>query len=109
MAKRDFEEYFAKITAQYQGLSQVYEDLCKDANEGMVEQGRVEQIKETLKPVTDSYNHLSYVKYLLDRPNKKSKKKRYDRANKKKLDKCGNMHGECVLKRNDEVVRMAKE
>lgn len=108
MAKKDFEEYFAKITAQYQGLNQVFEDLCKEANDGMVEAGRVEQVKATLKPVMDSYNHLSYVKYLLDKPARKSKSKRYEKANAKRVAKCGDMHGDCVLKRNEDVVRMVK-
>ena len=57
-----------------EGLHQL-EVAC---SEGMVEPERVEQFMKTMQPIKDSFLTMQYVKYLLDKPNKKEKVKRYD-------------------------------
>lgn len=64
------------------GLQQL-ESACSN---NMVEPERVEQYMKTLQPIKDSFLTLQYVKYLLDKPNKKSKQKRYENVT-KNIDK----------------------
>ena len=77
----------------YNELSQNYTDMVNGLHElevacstGMVEPERVEQFMKTMQPIKDSFLSVQYIKYLLDKPNKKEKQKRYEQQY-KKLDK----------------------
>ena len=39
----------------------------------------IENYKKTLQPIKDSFLSVQYMKYLLDKPNKKSKQNRYEK------------------------------
>ena len=47
----------------------------------MVSPETIENCKKTIEPIKESYFSAAYLKYLLDKPAKKKKQTRYDKAN----------------------------
>ena len=105
MSRKDFDKYFQQVCNQFFSLNEVFDELSNELSKGMVEPERVEQLKLTIEPVKQSYQTLSYIKYLLDKPNRKSKQARYDKSCKKVLDETKGNHSEDVISRNDSVIR----
>ncbi len=105
MARKHFDEYYNKVCSQLFQLQETFNDMAKEVDSKMIEPERLEQVKKTIQPVKDSYTTLSYIKYLLDMPNRKHKQPRYKAQNKKVLDKTRGYHREDVEKRNDDLIR----
>lgn len=104
MARKDFDDYYNKVTAQFQQLNKVFEDMNHEVEQGMVEPERVEQLKLTIEPIKNSYHTLTYIKYLLDKPSRKSKHKRYDGQNKKRLESSKGYHSSDYIERNKKIL-----
>lgn len=107
MARKDFDAYYNKIAKQYHELNNVVEELSEQLSKNLVEPERVDNAKITLKPIATSFQTVSYIKYLLDKPTRKTKHKKYD-TNNKLLTIAGNNNGETILKNNQEILRNIK-
>lgn len=105
MARRDFDDYYNKIASQLFELDKVFKDLSAEADAGMVEPERIEQLKVTIEPIRTSYHTLSYIKYLLDKPTRKSKHGRYDDQSKKVLNSSKGYHSKDYINRNDNILK----
>jgi hypothetical protein len=108
MARKDFDEYYNKIASQLFELDRVFKDLSAEADSGMVEPERLEQVKVTIEPIKTSYQTLSYIKYLLDKPTRKSKRSRYDGQNKRVLDSTKGYQSKDYIDRNSQILRGLK-
>lgn len=108
MARKDFDDYYYKIVSQYQELNRVFKDLSEEAQSGMVEPERLTQLQATIEPVKNSYHTLSYIKYLLDRPTRKSKQPRYNNQNKKIISQTKGYHKEDVVENNNKILNTLK-
>lgn len=82
MARKHFDEYLNTITKQYRDLQETLSEMTVESESGMIEPERIDQLKATIQPIKNSFDTLIYIKYLLDMPNRKSKQKNYDSANK---------------------------
>lgn len=80
MSKRHFDDYYDKIVRQYEELTHALEEVSQEVNDNITSPEVVEKMKATVKPIAESYQILSYIKYLIDKPNKQ--KKRYSKATK---------------------------
>lgn len=109
MAKRDFDDYYNKVYAQFHSLQEAFNEMNEEVNNGMVEPERLEQLKLTIAPIKESYQTLSYIKYLIDKPAKKRKLPRYKQMNKKLLDLADGHKDSDVLKRNSEILQSLKQ
>lgn len=105
MARKDFDEYYNKISSQLFELDKVFKDLSAEADAGMVEPERIEQLKITIEPIKTSYHTLSYIKYLLDKPARKSKHARYDSQSKKVLKSSKGYQRDDYVNRNTQILR----
>lgn len=104
MSRKHFEEYLSVITKQYRDLQETLSEMSVEADKGMIEPERIEQLKVTIAPVKNSFDTLLYIKYLLDKPTRKSKHQKYDKANKKVIQVTSNVSKNKVLERNNEVI-----
>ena len=104
MARKDFDEYYNKISSQLFELDKVFKELAAEADAGMVEPERLEQVKITIEPIKTSYHTLSYIKYLLDKPARKSKHERYDKQNKKVLNSSKGYHSKDYIDKNSKIL-----
>lgn len=108
MARKDFDDYYNKITSQFQQLNSVFEDMNREVESGMVEPERIEQLKLTIEPIKTSYHTLTYIKYLLDKPTRKYKHKRYEGQNRKSLQSSKGYHSSNYIDRNKKILDTLK-
>lgn len=108
MARKHFDEYFQKISKQYNDLNSALQELSEEVNTGMYEPERLEQLKATIAPVKSSFETLNYIRYLLDKPTRKSKHTRYNRQNKKLIEQTKCVSMEEVVKNNQSVIDLIK-
>lgn len=90
MSKKDVDKYYTQICTQYRQILDTIKALEKEASEGMVDPDRVEAVKASMRPFMDNYQRISYIMYLFNMPERKSKIPEYERRNKnllKKIDK----------------------
>lgn len=97
--KRDFDRYYNQVYLQYKELQDNLKELSKELDKGMVTPEQVQQLKSTLSPVVTNYQTLSYIKYLLDLPAKKSKKNRFKKQS-NLLNISKDCNGDNLLKQN---------
>lgn len=104
MARKDFDAYYNKIASQLFELDKVFKDLSAEADAGMIEPERLEQVKITIEPIRTSYHTLSYIKYLLDKPARKAKQGRYDRQSKKVLRSTEGYQSKDYIDKNSKIL-----
>lgn len=108
MARKHFDEYYNQICNQYFQLQEVLQDLSNEVSNGLVEPERLEQLKNTIIPVENNYRTLGYIKYLLDKPNRKKKQPKYDNVNKKLLNQCSGRTQKDLVEQNDSIIKNLK-
>lgn len=108
MSKKDFDEYYFTVFKQYIGLNESLKEISEEVNKGMMDPDRLEQLKQTIQPVKSSFETLSYIKYLLDKPTRKSKSKGYAKRSSKLITMSKNNKREDIIKRNDDVLHKLK-
>ena len=109
MARRDFDAYYNKIASQLFELDKVFKDLAQEADAGMVEPERLEQVKKTIEPIRNSYQTLSYIKYLLDMPANRKKQNRFKGQSKKLLNASKGNQASEVIGRNAAILKELKK
>ena len=102
--KKDFDDYYNQICRQYAELQEVLADLSDEVSNDMIEPERIKQLKLTIKPVENSYRTLSYIKYLLDKPKRASKQRRYNSSSKNLLLASAGHTQEEVVKENKSII-----
>lgn len=110
MSKKHFDEYYAQVCAQYEEMKKVSEELSKECERGVVSPEQVENMKAVCQPLRDNFQIMSWVAYLLNQPNKKSKIKAYEKRNKaltKNLDKKHCINNK--IEENNQVISKLKE
>jgi len=102
MAARDIKEYYYKIQAQKLEMEADLADFEEALKNGFITEEQVQAAKEELIPYQINYDRLTYIMYLLELPNRKSKKAKYNRQNKKLLNelKARNADGDAVFDEN---------
>jgi len=104
MSVKHFAEYYRELQKNYNDMVEGLHDLEIACSSGMVEPERIEQFMKTMQPIKDSFLSMQYVKYLLDKPNKKSKIKKYEKLTKNiEKEKYENMPNE-----NDKLLKELK-
>ena len=105
LAIRDVREYYDQVCEQYVQMQHELADFQKEVEEGIVEPERLDTIKQVIEPIKNNYMTLSWIMYLLNKPQRKSKDKAYRRQTKKltsTLDKSFNKSA--ILRKNEEVL-----
>lgn len=110
MAVKDIKEAYEDICNQYHDMIQEIKDFEEEAKKGLIEPERLDQIKESIRPLLINYERWSYIMFLLNKPVRKSKYKAYELRNKKflKLIEKNNTQ-EGVLKENEAVLESLKK
>ena len=110
MAVRHVREYFDIVANQYVEMIDAYRDLEKECQEGLVEPERLDNMKVLLDPIKENYMRISYIMYLLNKPNRESIAPRYEASNKKLLSKITDKHTlDGVVKDNKAALEKVKK
>ncbi len=86
MAVKDVREYYERMNIDYMEMKRVLEEMEKlSEDKSSIALNNIDSIREQVRLLEANYKRLSYVMYLLNKPVKKSKRKKYERLEKKKL------------------------
>lgn len=77
MAKKDVRNYFYTMLMQYIEEKQNLADFEEALKQGHITEDQMQEALETVAGLETNYHRLVYIMYLLDMPNRKSKKSGY--------------------------------
>ena len=86
MAARDVKEYYFKLIAQKAELEADLADFEEALKNGFITEEQMQAAKDELIPYQINLDRLTYIMYLLELPNRKTKKAKFARQNKKILN-----------------------
>lgn len=86
MAIKDVRHYFYTMLAQYVEEKQNLADFEEALKEGLITEEQMQEATDTVASLEANYYRLAYIMYLLDMPNRKSKKDAYVRQYKPIVD-----------------------
>ena len=86
MAARDVKEYYFKLIAQKAELEADLADFEEALKNGFITEEQMQTAKDELIPYQINLDRLTYIMYLLELPNRKTKKAKFTKQNKKILD-----------------------
>ena len=109
MSKKDVDNYFLEVADNYHELMDNLRDMEAEVNNGMVSPERLDNLKQTIQPIKDNYETLSYIIFLLNKPTRKEKEKGYIRRNKKLLSNIDySKTKEGIIETNKEILNNMK-
>jgi len=85
MAREDVEQYYNQITADYKEMVDTLKEMEELAAQDIVNPDKVEEIRAAVEPLKNNYQAISWIMFLLNKPNRKSKKARYEKAMSNKM------------------------
>jgi hypothetical protein len=86
MAIKDVRQYFYNMLSQYIEEKQNLADFEEALKEGLITEDQMQEAMKTVANLEENYHRLAYIMYLLDMPNRKSKKTGYIRQYKNILE-----------------------
>jgi hypothetical protein len=86
MAIKDVKQYYYAMQAQYLEMKADLADFEEALAAGHITEDQLEAVKEDVFKLESNYDRLTYVMYLLEIPNRGSKKAAHAKANAKVLD-----------------------
>ena len=104
MAKKDFDRYFQGVCNQYHELNEELKELEETCAKTVVNPTIIENMKAMIEPLKNNYMTLSYIKFLLDMPNKKTKQKVYKNQAKKLVKESDNRTDKDIFRENKSVL-----
>lgn len=110
MAIKHVREYYERMVSDYVEMKHVLEEMEKLSEEkASIALSNIEQIREQVKILEANYKRLAYIMFLLNQPNKESKKQRYLNREKKKLDNIPvSDREEAVIEENTKILETLK-
>jgi hypothetical protein len=86
MAVKDVKDYYFKMLAQYLEMKNDLADFEQALKDGFITEDQMQAAIEEVNTLQLNYDRLTYIMYLLELPNRRSKHARHNKANKKVLD-----------------------
>lgn len=86
MAVKDVKEYYFKLIAQKAELEADLADFEEALKSGFITEEQMQAAKDELVPYQINLDRLTYIMYLLELPNRKTKKAKFAKQNKKILN-----------------------
>lgn len=110
MSKKHVEQYYKTITDQYNEMISDIRDFEKEVANGLIEPERVERLKEQIRPLKENWERWSYMMFLLNQPQNKRKKKKYEKIAIKQISNLSPSNSiEATIEENKEVLKRIGE
>lgn len=81
MSIRHVKNYYDQVEKQFFEMNTVAKELSEECSKGNISQDRVEQAQQMTLQLRQNYERLSYIMYLLNKPNRSKKNKWYEKQN----------------------------
>lgn len=85
MSVKHVKEYYKTITEQYTEMQNDLKELEESAQTNLINPENLEQIKLNVEKIKENYQTISWIMYLLNKPNRGEKAKKYNRTYSKKI------------------------
>ena len=82
MARKDVQQYFFNMLGQYLEEKQNLADFEEALKNGHITQEQMQEALDNVSSLETNYHRLVYIMYLLDMPNRRSKKASYVKQHK---------------------------
>lgn len=110
MSVKAVKKYYEEVSQQYHEMLENIQEVEKEAMEGMVEPERIERLQAQIAPIKQNYERVSYIMFLLNQPQRKSKQPAYRIRNKKFLKQFDSKNSlEAVIEENNEALKSIGE
>lgn len=111
MAVKDVKKYYIDLINQYIEMKEDMADFEIAFKEGHITEDRLTEVKKDLEREKDNLDRVSYIMYLLETPNKKAKKTKYQKQH-AKLEQTFILHEadkDSIIRENDSFIKLIKE
>jgi len=85
MAVKDVREYYWKLKAQYEEMENDLADFNEALQNGFITEDRLAEVKDEVERMKINCDRVAFIIYLLEMPNRPSKKPKYNKQNIKLL------------------------
>lgn len=85
MAVKHVKDYFYTMLAQYCEEKENLKDFEEALAKGQITEDRLDDIKENFAAIEENFERIKYIVFLLNMPNRKEKRKKYEKMSKKDL------------------------
>ena len=110
MSVKHVKEYFDKISNDYLEMLETVHELEEAVSQNIISQEKLDATVSSVEKMKENYLRWSYMMYLLNMPNKKDKKKVYEKRMEKVLSKIPKEHKiDSILKENRDSIDTFKE
>lgn len=110
MSVKDVHKYYEDVCNQYKELLSELKDMEDMVSKDLATPELYEQLKQTAQPVLSNYQTISWIIFLLNKPNKKSKQKKYKKQFSKLINSLDESRNpECIRMENNHVINSLRE
>ena len=107
MSKKDVNAYFNKICEDYHELIETLHEMEEEASKGLLSPEKLQQMKDYIEPIKINWQRISYIMYLLNKPQKKAKVNKYKNQNQKLIHENSTLND--VHKENYDYINKIKQ
>lgn len=105
MAVKHIKAYYNQISQQYADMLAELHDFEELAEQKLFSPEKIEEIKESIIPLKNNFERWSYMMYLLNLPNRKSRQPKYHKQHKIDLSKLDNKNSiEATVSENTDTL-----
>lgn len=105
MSIKHFKEYYKEMSLQHKEMLAELEEFQELASKNMIDPDVVANFKESMQPLLDNYQTMSWVAFLLNKPNATKKQAKYHRQYQPMIDKLDKSKDlDSMVKTNEQVL-----
>lgn len=104
MSVKHIEQYYNEVRNNYLEMQKTLHCMEEEIAKKMMPPEALDNMKKMMSALVDNYQKLSYIMYLLHKPNKKQKQRGYEKRNKELLKRCAGKDSSFVVKQNKECI-----
>lgn len=105
MALRHVKEYYKQVEDQYFRMLKKTKEFDEALKEGLFDQEKYNQALSMTSKIEENYKRIAFTMFLWSKPNKKSKKHRFESQNKHKIEKFAGNTDADVINENEDILK----
>lgn len=110
MAVKDVKKYYLDIIKQYVEMKQDLSDYEAAVQDKGITEDQLADVKEQINSIKENADRIAYILYLLERPNRKSKKAKYSKQHSEleEMFKRLGIDEDSILEENKSMISLIK-
>ena len=104
MARKDVILYYLQVQNQYFEMVANVKDVEEAIKSGILEQSRADEMTKEIETIKNNYERLSYIMFLMNKPNKTQKQFNEERQNKEWYEYLSGSSKEAIINENNDAL-----